>query len=198
MTDETYPNPRGPQPSTYDGDLGEPGYRARNSLVEELGEVADELRQVRVDFGANPYTVHAVRIRWSGGERGRGEPTVVADVPLLPTPELRSISAWERSLDSAGSVERGDSVLIGVSPRYTEDELSSYLATGADAEEAFIEVRIDQRDGTTKRRRFVLAAPPERRPTKFDWRIKLRKQDGDRLRNGSPRAAREKVWPTSG
>jgi len=196
VTDETTPNPRGPQPPTYDSDLGEPGYRARQSTVEKLGAVADVLRQVRVDLGANPYTVHCVRVAWDGGERGRGEATVVADVPLLPTPELKAISSWERSLETAGTVERGDSFLVGVSPRYTEDELNGYLSTGADAQEAYIEVRIDQRDGSaTKRRRFVLVGPPERRSTKFDWRLKLRKQDGDRRRDGSPTAEREQVWP---
>ena len=196
---DTSPNPRGPQPSTYDSDLGElPPGSASRSLVDSLGETVDELRQVRVDLGATPYTVHAVRVKWSGGEVGRGTPEVVADVPLLPTPELRAISSWERSLEAAGTVERGDSFLTGVSPRYTEDELDSYLATGAEAEEAFIEIRVDSRDGETKRRRFVLAGPPERRPTKFDWRIKLRRQDGDRLRDGAPRAQRERVWPTSG
>jgi hypothetical protein len=145
-----------------------------------------------------PYTVHAVRIRWSGNEIGRGDPQIVFDQPLKPTPKVGSVSAWERRLETAGVVERGDAVLTGVSPRYTEDELTHYLSPNVDGEEAFFEVRIDERDGTTTRRRFVLATVPERRPTRLDWRLKLTAQDADRERDGTPRAPRERVWPNQG
>lgn len=199
MSDEPTSNPRGPQPPTYDASLDEAGYNSRGSLVESLGDVADDMRQIAVDLGARPYTVHAVCIRWSGGEQGRGDPVVVSDVALKPTPELRGISAWERSLESGGVTERGDSTLIGVSPRYTEDELTGYLLPASvEAHERFLEVRIDERDGTTTRRRFVLHKAPERRPTDLDWRLTLRKQEGDRGRDGSPRAQRERVWPGQG
>jgi hypothetical protein len=198
MVDDPTANPRGPIPGTYDSGLGELGVDARRSLVEELGEVADDLRQVAVDLGAMPYTVHAVRIRWSGNEIGRGDPQTVFDQPLKPTPKVGSVSAWERRLETAGVVERGDAVLTGVSPRYTEDELTHYLSPNVDGEEAFFEVRIDERDGTTTRRRFVLATVPERRPTRLDWRLKLTAQDADRERDGTPRAPRERVWPNQG
>jgi hypothetical protein len=190
---ESY-NPRGPQPPTYDPTLGELGHRAGRSLVEELGEVADDIRQIAVDLGARPYTVHAVRIRWSGGAKGRGDPQRIFDTPLKPTPVVGAIGGGERRLDPAGVVERGSCILTEVSARYTEDELTTYLSEPEEGDEAFFEITIDPRDGHPLRRRFVLANPPERRPTRCDWRLTLEAQDGDRLRDGSPRAPRERVW----
>jgi len=192
MADETSPNPRGPQPPTHDPDLGELGYSAGRSLIESLADVVDDARQIAVDLGARPKTVHAVRVRWSGGEIGRGEPLVVADVALLPTPKV-SESGLDRPLSSGGAQERGDVVLTGVSTRYTEDELAIYLAAaGVEAHEAFFEIRLDERDGSTTRRRYTLAKPPERRL--FDWRVTLRRQDTDRARSGAPRPDRAARW----
>lgn len=191
-------NPRGLRPASNDPRLSEPGYRARQSLVEELGEVADDLRQIYADadIGLRPYTVHVVRTAWSGGEIGRGEPEVTLDVPLLPIPKL-TMTGLSRDSKEGGALERGDARLEQISPRYTEDELDGYFGA-VEGEEAFVEIRIDERDGETKRRRFTLARPPIRRPGKFDWLLVLRRQDGDRLRNGTPRDdGRQKVgrWP---
>lgn len=185
MVGETTENPRGPIPATHDSDLREKRFCARDSLVEELGEVADDLRQLATDFGLRPYTVHIVRTSWTGGEIGRGQADVSLDLPLLPTPKL-SMTGVSRESREAGVLERGDARLEGVSPRYTEDELAGYFSA-TDAEEAFIEIRIDERDGTTKRRRFTLARPPVRRPDRFDWLLVLKRADGDRLRSGAPR-----------
>lgn len=198
MDNESTPNPRGPRPASNDPALGEPGYKARCSLVEELGEVADDLRQIAADadFGLRPYTVHIVRASWSGGSPGRGVPVVALDVPLLPTPKL-SMTGLSRDSREGGVLERGDARLEGVSPRYTEDELESYFAS-TDTEEAFVEIRIDERDGSTKRRRFTLSKPPIRRPERFDWLLVLSRQDGDRKRSGAVRDdARRPVgtWP---
>jgi hypothetical protein len=192
-------NPRGQRPASNDPTLGEPGYRARCSLVEELAEVADDLRQLAADpdIGLRPYTVHIVRVAWSGGEIGRGEPDVTLDVPLLPIPKL-TMTGLSRDSKEGGTLERGDARLEQVSPRYTEDELAGYF-DAVDGEEAFVEVRIDERDGETKRRRFTLARPPIRRPDRFDWLLVLKRQDGDRLRSGTPRDdGRQQVgrWPT--
>jgi hypothetical protein len=187
VAEETTTNPRGPTPATNDPRLQEPGYGARLSLVEELGEVADDLRQLAADpdIGLRPYTVHVVRTAWSGGESGRGDPTITLDKPLLPIPEV-IMTGVQRESKEGGVLERGDARLEGVSPRYTEDELSSYFDAD-DGEEAFIEIRIDERDGETKRRRFTLARPPIRRPDRFDWLIILKRADGDRQRSGDPR-----------
>lgn len=186
-------NPRGTTPASLDPGLGELEYEASRTLVEELGEVADDLRQIGVEMGLHPYTVHVVRIRWSGSEQGRGKPTTVLDRPLQPTPTISSINVLDRLQDSAGVVERGDIRMTGVSPRYTEDELDGYFGK-EDDEEAFYEVRIDKRDGTTKRRRFVLSNAPERRPGNFDWSLTLTSQDDARERSGARRSKREKAW----
>jgi hypothetical protein len=158
--------------------------------------VADDIRQLRTELGASPYTVHAVRIRWSGGEVGRGEPSPSLDVQLLPTPKMSSgVSAFDRANEAAGAVERGDMTLTGVSPRYSESDFDTMLGVGGDpAEECFIEIRIDQRDGQTIRRRFTLAKPPERRPTMVDWRLVLRRYAGDRAVDGTRRPARQERW----
>jgi hypothetical protein len=186
-------NPRGPTPSLYEErELMAPA----RSLVEGLAEVVDDIREIASDLGARPYTYHSVTVQWSGGEVGRGEPTVVRDVPITPTPETRE-GGIDSPLEAGGIVERGDIVLTGVSPRLTEDEIHELFGDGPqDAGcETFVEQRIDGRDGETKRRRFVLARVPERRPTRCDWRLSLRKADGNRARSGvADGAGRREVW----
>jgi hypothetical protein len=188
-------NPRGPIPPTYDADLGEPGVAVQQSLVEQLGAVVDDIRQIARDpaIGLVPYTVHAVRLRWTGGQVGRGEAETVLDLPLLPTPMVNGLGDTARELKEGGSIERGDIRVTEVSPRYTEDELISYFGQ-TDDEEGFLEVRIDERDGDTKRRRYVISRPPERRADLLDWKLVCRRQDGDRQRDGSRRPERERVW----
>ncbi len=186
------PNPRGEYAPSHDPALSESELPS-SSLVEDLGAIADDIRQIATDLGARPYTVHAVRVRWSGGEVGRGEPQPPTDVQVLPTPDFRP--SLDRPADSAGAVERGDATLVGVSPRYTESDLETMFGVGASAaEECFIEVRIDERDGSTVRRRFTLAKPPERRPTRCDWRIVLRRYAGDRQVDGTRRPERQERW----
>lgn len=187
-------NPRGPTPSLYDSDLREesnPG----SSLVESLGDVVDDIRQIAVDLGARPLTYHSVTIRWSGGEVGRGEPTVIREIPILPTPKTEPAGYLDRKLEAGGTVERGDIILSGISPRFTEDEIDALFGINSPpGEETFVEQRIDTRDGLTRRRRFVLAKAPERRETRCDWKAVLRKADGDRQLDGSVRAQREQKW----
>jgi hypothetical protein len=147
-----------------------------------------------VELGVRPYTVHAVKVRWSGGEVGRGEPSPLLDLQILPTPKQVSIGSMAREAEAAGAVERGDVMLSGVSPRYTEDEIDSMFGVGAAAdEECFIEIRMDARDGTgQRRRRFTLAKPPERKTS--EWRVTLRRSTGDRARDGTRRPARQERW----
>ena len=182
MIDEPTKNPRGIQPNT-DPDLGELEFRANRSLVESLGDVTDDIRQLYTDFGLRPYTVHVVRQRWTGGQIGRGEVQVVFDQPLLPSPEVVGIASIERTSTNAGRINRGDVTLYKVSPRYTEDQITRYFSTELrDDEEGFIEIRIDNRDGQTERKRYVVVGTPERRPGRFEWVVRLRKQDRNRSR----------------
>jgi len=191
---ESSPNPRGPWPASNDPRLGEAGHEVRRSLVEDLGQVVDDIRQLATDLGARPYTVHVVRIAWSGGEVGRGEPSTALELQILPTPRLTGVGEGAvRSQEPGGAIERGDVRLTGVAPRYTEDELGNYFGVEP-GEECFFEVRIDQRDGEARRRRYVLARPPERRPEHCDWVLVLRRHDGDRQRDGTRRPARTERW----
>lgn len=175
---------------------GEPGDPAGDrplanpsaSLVDSLGVVVDNLRQLYTDFGLRPYRVHSVVYRWTGGEVGRGVAEVVSDRELLPTPNLRETSGVAGELRSAGLVERGSVRLEEISPRYTEDEVRvlfhSYpLPPGC---QGFVEVRVDARDGSTQRRRFIVRGIPYRDAGGFEWRATLLRQDEDRERNGAP------------
>lgn len=182
MTTPVEKNPRGVSPATQTG-LGELGFKASRTLVEQLGAVADDLRQLHTDFGMRPYTLHAIRIRWTGGEIGRGEDVVVFDEPLLPTPKTDGISSMTRTSTNAGGEERGDVRVSQISPLYTEDQIQRYFAPELRKdEEGFIEIRVDSRDGVTARKRFVVEGTPERRPGRFDWTVVLRKQDENRAR----------------
>lgn len=162
------------------------------SLVESLGETVDNLRQLYTDFGLRPYRAHSVVYEWSGGEVGRGTPRVISEQELLPTPRLTETSGIQGELRTGGLVERGSARLTEVSPRYTEDQvrvLFHQLPLGP-ARQGFIELRVDGRDGSSERRRFVVRGVPFRDAEGFQWRVNLLRQDEDRLRNGMPAGPR--------
>lgn len=159
------------------------------SLVEELGGIVDEARQMVTDLGLRPYQVWSVVVRWSGGERHRGTASVRSELQFLPTPNVDGVARVSKDLREGGSVVRGTVRMTELSPRYTEDDIELLFprSTLAQGEEHFIEVRHDARDGRTERRRYVVSALPERRPGRFDWEVQLTKQDEDRTRRGAPR-----------
>ena len=195
MADDHQPNPRGYQPPSHDPNLTKGGNCGTSNLVEGLGDVVDDIRQIASDLGARPYTYHSIKVQWSGGEIGRGAPKVVSETEIKPTPQTRPVGFMSRDLDAGGAAERGDMTLTGISPRYTEDEIDELFGTSVeDGYEVFIEQRIDDRDGVTRRRRFMLAGAPERRATMADWKVTIRKADSDRERDGAVRPEREQVW----
>lgn len=155
------------------------------SLVEELGAVADELRQIHTDLGTRPYRVFSVVYEWTGGEVGRGEPRVLSEQEILPTP-LVDISGSSRGTTAAGSKSEGTAKLTEVSPRYTEDQIHALFPTRLQgAQRAFIEVRMDARDGSEPiRRRYTIKMAPYRNPTRFEWVVRLNAQEQDRTRAG--------------
>lgn len=154
------------------------------SLVEALGPTVDMARQIAVDLGVRPYTVTSITVRWSGGAVGRGEARLVSEVEWLPTPELRSMDGVRGAIVPVGRVERGDARLRRVSPRYTEAELFAMCGCALvdQALQVWIEVRVDERDGETRRRRFTVQGVPTRRP--FEWEVTLAKADEDRTPGG--------------
>lgn len=158
------------------------------TLAEDLGAVVDDARAIASELGLRPYRIFSVRVVWSGGEVGRGTPSS-EEREFVPTPKIAepSVTGEPRT---GGLVERGSARLTQVSPRYTEDEVRGLC--GCDATpgvEVFVEARIDARDGSTERRRFVVRGMPFRDAERFEWRVNLIRQDSDRDREGRTRTA---------
>lgn len=161
------------------------------SLVECMADVVDDARQLNTDIGVRPYRVFSVVIRWSGGQVGRGEPTVIQEREFLPTPKVSWTPDRLYSENMSGGIlERGDVTLTEVSPRLTEDDIRQMVTfenLSTDCE-AFVEIAMDRRDGpNVKRRRFSVKGVPFRRGDKFDWLVRLTSQDSDRNRDRSVR-----------
>lgn len=181
-------NPRGANQPSVDPDL-HPLQDPGGSLVESLGAVADDLRQIATDLGLRPYRVFSVTYRWTGGAPGMGEAQVVSQQELLPTPKL-GLDGVGKELRAGGLVERGTVTLTQVSPRYTEQQIGSLFADGRQLGrefQTFVEVVMDRRDGDGQpRRRFVVAGVPSRDPDSFQWVVRLLRQDAQRLPDGQP------------
>lgn len=156
------------------------------SLAASLAPVADDMRQLLVDFGMRHYEVFSIVVRWSGGERHRGEASVISELPFLPVPKVKNVGLVNRELRPAGTVNRGDVALEGLSPRYTQDDILLLFPRELRAgEEHFIEIRMDARDKNAERQRYTFIGRPERRA--FDWTVRLTAQDEARTRGGQAR-----------
>lgn len=168
-----------------------PNPNPERSLFEEMGEIADEMRQIQTDLGARPYRVFAVVLEWSGKEVGRGDPVAIVEKELLPTPLVR-MRGIRTELKGAGKTDRGYTEISELSPSYTEDELvrSFHVEHLTEAQAAFYEVRFDARGGRDPaRRRFVLRGVPECDVENHQWIIRVSAQDGSRSRTGEPNKA---------
>lgn len=194
--DDCAENPRLDQPNAPGSPLA-PACDPSASLIESLGSLVDDARQIAVDLGARPYRVFSVHVRWTGGEVGRGEAVRVQEREFLPTPYLDETSGVRGELRSGGLVERGTIRLRQISPRYTEDQVRGLCCcslVGPDglpdpAMEGWIEVRVDSRDGLTTRRRFVVTGQPYRNAERsIEWTASLLRQDQDSTRAGDPYA----------
>jgi hypothetical protein len=156
------------------------------ALVEQIAGLVDDARQLAVDVGLRPYEVWSVVVRWSGGERHRGTPSILWEQPFLPVPKVTGVSEVDRDLRAGGAVKRGTIRLEKLSARYTQEQICTLFPSPEQlgrADEHFIETRIDGRDGSrTVRARYVVSGTPERRP--LDWTVKLTKQDANRERDG--------------
>lgn len=177
-------NPR-PETPNNDPDL-RPVQQPSRTLVEDLGGTVDEMRQLYADFGLRPYRVFSVVVRWTGGATGRGDAVVESEVELLPTPRLVDMGPVRGVSTPAGRTEKGGVQLREISPRYTEDDIRTLFHTQPlpQDRDGFLEVRVDCRDGSTTRRRFIVSGVPFRDAEKFEWRTRLLKQDANRSRAG--------------
>ena len=109
---------------------------------------------------------------------------MLSETELLPTPEVY-IGGTRLEATAGGTKDTGTGKLTKVSPRYTEDDIFAlYGRRLAKNQKAFIEVRMDGRDGpATIRRRYTVKGTPTRRATKFDWEVPLSSQEEPRDRD---------------
>ncbi len=152
-----------------------------------MQSIVDMARQITVDVGLRPYTVHSVVLRWSGGEVGKGTPVCEKETPFEPTP-LVDLQSVQHVTTPAGSTDRGIVNVSEISAGYTEDDIQElfHVQPLPAGREGFIEIRHDRRDGETKRRRFRNIGVPWHDAEAFMWRAKMVTQDGGRTREGQP------------
>jgi hypothetical protein len=150
------------------------------TLVEDFGELADDLRTIEAEFGLRSDRVFVVLYGWSGEEVGAGLPEKRKEVELLPPPALEQ-QEIRNDATSGGTAEHGRVRLEGVSPRLTEADLNVLLVPLGKGEEVFIEIARDGRDGSEPvRRRYRPSGVPTRRLDSLDWVLDLRRVDGNR------------------
>jgi len=157
------------------------------SIVAGFAGVVDGLRQLETNAGLRPYRVFAVVVKWSGGEVGRGDPTVESEVELLPTPLVR-LKGIRFENKPGGKTDRGYVEVSEVSTRYTEEQLLTAFHVKqplGEGREAFYEIVRDARDGQPGlRRRFVLRQVPDHDAENFQWILRLSAQDKSRGKDG--------------
>jgi hypothetical protein len=162
-----------------------------NTLAQKLIPVADNIRNLFTRFGLRPYKIAIVRVRWSGGRRGRGVPTVVSSTALLPTPMVQDLSTLVEVASPVGLDETGAIVVSQISGSYTDDDLRFTSAEGQPPgpdEEVFYEIEYPQPGGNDSiRRRFYIRGAPYYDANQFQWTVRLERANEDRTRTGDPR-----------
>lgn len=186
---------------------------ARRTIAHRFGRRADNLRQLATKFGIRPYRCFLVWTIWDGGERGRGNETIVGKIELLPTPLVKNLDSVSYRFFSGGVLPVGSISVTRISTNFTQDQLTG-LAVPRSIEEAhklsrpkaetakhlrrpsvetlpepldfFWEVVEDGRgDDPAERNKFRLAAWPERVPGNVEWRVLLERVSNDENRDGS-------------
>jgi hypothetical protein len=178
-----------PRPVTLPRPSGHPNRQPQRSLLGGLSGVIDNARQLATDIGARPYRVFSVVVKWSGGDKGRGDPRVISELEFLPTPKTGT-ETLRSTLNSGGQADSGEIRVTEISPRYTEEEVHTmfHVQPLPKGHEGWIEVTLDTRGGTAaQRRRFELAAPPYFDAENLQWIAKLRSEQQNRTSAGMPR-----------
>lgn len=160
------------------------------TLARRFIPLADKLRDLMTKFGLRPYKVRVMRVKWSGGSRGVGQPSVVSELHILPTPLISDLTSLQEIVQPVGLDEVGSILLSEVSGTLTEDDL---MGRGTDGEsvgvddEVFYEIEFPRPDGkASTRRRFYMTSPPHYFAGKLQWQIRLEKAHEDRDRSGDP------------
>ncbi len=123
-------------------------------LADALVGVVDDIRRdIHEALGTRPWAVSIVTRRWSGGERGVGQPSVTI-TELDPAPSVQRVT--KDRMGPAGREASGNVVLTEVSLAYSEKELDPGADQGTE-----VAYRLTEAHGTfLKPRWFVLAASP--------------------------------------
>lgn len=164
--------------------------QAKAALVRRFIPLADRLRDLLTRFGLRSYRVALVYVQWSGGERGVGVPSVVREVPLLPTPKVSTLASISEIVQPVGLDEVGSIELSQVSGRFTEEELRGLGQDGSELPpdmEFFYEVEFFPQEGQAQKRRFFPRSPPAYMAGRLQWVVRLEKANEDRARfTGDP------------
>lgn len=97
--------------------------QAQGTLMHRMSRLADRFRQMEVNFGLRPYTVHLVWTRWTGAERGEGRESLQRRVALVPNPIVEDLTSISLSPFAAGILPVGSVRISRISARYPQDLL---------------------------------------------------------------------------
>lgn len=150
------------------------------TLVDDLVPLVDDLRGLHTTFGTRPYTVHLVRTKWSGGDRGSGTESVTSDLAITPTPLVSETDALTQVFSPVGRGEQGDLTIGEISLTYTEAQL---LPRDVAVDEQFF---YEVRETTGVRRRLFPTSAPYRNTSQMGWTIRVGVQDQGRQASGLP------------
>jgi len=158
---------------------------SRMTLMRSLIPCVDQARNIHACLGTRSYQVVLVRTKWSGGARGKGTESVLAEEQVLPVPLVEGMGGVQRTARQQGLAEEGDVTVREVSARYTEDQLLGLNENGSriPKDESFYwEIRAVAPGAPQVRRRFFPAAVPALDMGKVQWVVRLAKASDDRGR----------------
>lgn len=167
--------------------MGRPGRRGftvhspeefGGTLGQKLIRTVDRLRDQQTRFGMRPYVVKIVRVRWSGGDRNVGEPVIVKEDVILPTPKVTDLGGLRDVMEAIGREESGELQVSEISGRYSEGYLRGVDAEGdviGPDESVYwlLEFTGQGRGGTIEKRFFQPSSVPAYKADRFEWVVTL-------------------------
>lgn len=149
--------------------------------------LADRLRQFHTKFGARSTRVFLIWAQWNGDQRGEGDPVVIQEIEILPTPKVSELTAVTFNPYSAGKLPVGAIGVSEVSAALSADVLCGRLRPGGEPlgpkDEFWYELREDGRSGVPALpQRYRLLGQPNRRETNISWSLVLERSSDDRSR----------------
>jgi hypothetical protein len=149
-----------------------------STLVDDLIDVTDDIRELADDFGTRPFKVELVTVTWSGRRRGEGVASEVA-TEIKPRPEFVD-TGLRAELRGNGRDEEGNALLRGVSLRYAAGELYALPGDVGASEERFYRITDTRGQGAPPRHYLCDKPPTPRRGDglgdQIDWIVSLRRR----------------------